>query len=347
MRKSLLLIVLLPMFCFSQTLIQPIAVNTYKSSMRGLHSVDRNIIWATGTDGVILKTVDGEKWKLMRQEALSKLDFRDIHAFNKKEALIMSSGDGCQIYRTKNGGKKWTSVYTNMAKGIFFDGMDFWDDNSGIAFSDPIDGYFYMIKTNDGGKSWEKLVPIKMPKILKGEAGFAASGTGIVCKGDSTVFIGTGGGERARVFKSKNRGKTWKVYDTPLKSGESYGIYSMSFINEKHGVVVGGSYLDSTYTDAICAVTNDGGASWTLVAKKGPKGYRSCVSYNRRGVFISCGRTGVDISMDGKVWRHISDEAYYSCVLNGDVGWLTGKAGKMAKINVKRELVYQYMNFSE
>lgn len=347
MHKLLLLAFLFPFICFGQKLIEPQDINTYKSSMRGLYSVDRNIIWASGTAGVIIKTVDGENWKVIKRPELSKLDFRDIHAFNKKEAVIMSSGDGCEIYRTKNGGKKWSKVYENKTKGIFFDGMDFWNEQSGLAFSDPIDSQLYLIKTNDGGNSWEKLNPVSIPKTLKGEAGFAASGTGIVCVGDSTAFIGTGGGEKARVFKSTNRGENWKAINTPLRGGEGFGIYSMSFINQKHGVVVGGNYQDSTYSDSICAITNNGGESWELISVKPPQGYRSCIAYNGRGVFVSCGRTGVDISTDGKVWRHISNDAYYSCVLNGEVGWLTGKNGKMAKINVKRELVFQYIDVSQ
>jgi photosystem II stability/assembly factor-like uncharacterized protein len=343
MKNLLILLFLFPTYFFSQKLIQPIDANGYKTSMRGLYSVNRDVIWASGTGGVIMKTSNGENWKSIKKVEFEKLDFRDIHAFNKKEAIIMSSGDGCEMYRTKNGGKKWEKVYENKEKGIFFDGMDFWDNKNGIAFSDPINNQFFLIRTEDGGNTWEKIESVNLPKTLTGEAGFAASGTGIVCKGNSTVFIGTGGGERARVYKSTDRGNTWEVYDTPLRGGEGNGIYSMSFIDEKRGIVIGGNYLDSTYIDSICAITSDGGETWKLISEKPPQGYRSCIAYNGKGIFLSCGRTGVDISTDGKSWRHLTDDAYYSCVVNGDTGWLTGRGGKMAKIHIKRELLLQYI----
>jgi hypothetical protein len=49
-------------------------------------------------------------------------------------------------------------------------------------------------------------------------------------------------------------------------------------------------------------------------------------------VCIATGRNGVDVSYDkGNNWRHVSDDAYYSVVLNGNLGWLSGR-NKMAKI---------------
>jgi len=333
MKRISIFLIFLPIIFYGQKIIEPLNVNEHKTSMRGLYNVNKNTTWASGTGGVIL-IYNKNKWKVIKEKSFENLDFRDIHAFNKKEAVIMSSGDGCEIYKTSNGGEKWVKVYENKEEGIFFDGMDFWDDKNGLAFSDPINNQLYIISTNNGGSSWKKLTVL--PNVLDGEAGFAASGTGIVCKGDSTVFIGTGGGKKVRVLKSTNRGRTWKTYDTPLRGGNGYGIYSMSFIDEKNGVVIGGNYFDSTYTNAICAVTNDGGITWELVNKAPPKGYRSCVTHNGKDLFISCGRTGIDISKDGKTWIHVSDDAYYSCVANGDVAWLTGRKGKIAKMNIEQ-----------
>ena len=52
--------------------------------------------------------------------------------------------------------------------------------------------------------------------MLPNEAAFAASGTCLIVQGTSNVWIGTGGGERARVFRSTDRGRTWSVSDTPI-----------------------------------------------------------------------------------------------------------------------------------
>ena len=315
--------------------IIPINENDFKTSKRGLYAVNNNVIWSSGTGGIVMKTTDNNNWTFHYDSSIAHLDFRDIHAFNEQEAIIMSSGDGCEIYKTSNGAKTWSLVYQNHDKGIFFDGMDFWDNQHGLAFGDPIDNHIYIIETKNGGSSWNKLSTITLPKTLEGEAGFAASGTGIQCVGDSTVYIGTGGGEYSRIFISNNRGLTWKVVNTPMRTGEASGIYSLVFTDDKNGVLVGGNYLDSLSLEGNCAITSDGGNTWSL-PKTPPTGYISCVAFNGDDVFLSTGRSGVDVSYDkGINWKHLSNDAYYSCVLNKEGGWLTGRNGKMAKIIIK------------
>ena len=318
-----------------EVVIIPVKNVLAENSKRGLFAVNQNVIWTSGTAGTILSTSNNKDWNKFVDTALVTLDFRDIHAFNEKEAVIMSSGDGCEMYKTIDGGKSWVKVYENKQVGIFFDGMDFWDHNSGIAFSDPIDNRIYMITTTDGGSSWSKLNSKILPKTLAKEAGFAASGTGIVCIGDSTVYIGTGGGETSRVFISYDRGLNWKTVNTPMRTGEASGIYSMVFLDDQNGVVVGGNYLDSASVEGNCAITSDGGLTWQLPTVP-PTGYRSCVAYNGNGILITTGRNGVDVSFDkGMNWKHVSDAAYYSCVITGNSGWLTGKTGKLAKILIE------------
>jgi len=337
--KLNLLYILSFLFLFSckekEVKIIPVKNVFANNSKRGLFAVNKNVIWTSGTEGVVLSTSNNKAWSKFENTDLAHLDFRDIHAFNEKEAIIMSSGNGCEIYKLIDGGKVWKKVYENKQEGIFFDGMDFWDDKNGIAFSDPIDDQIYMITTNDGGNTWSKLISTTLPKTLMGEAGFAASGTGITCVGGSSVYIGTGGGENSRVFMSYDRGLNWNTVNTPMRTGEASGIYSMVFLDELNGVVVGGNYLDSASTDENCAITSDGGLTWRT-PKTSPTGYRSCVAYNGNGVLITTGRNGIDVSYDkGVNWKHISDDAYYSCVINGDSGWLTGRSGKMAQILIE------------
>src|SRR5260370_8171492 len=63
------------------------------ASLRGLSAVSADVIWASGTGGTVIKTVDGGKtWAVMVVPGAEKLDFRGIRAFDDKTALIMSSG---------------------------------------------------------------------------------------------------------------------------------------------------------------------------------------------------------------------------------------------------------------
>lgn len=318
-----------------QVVITPLEVNTFGSSFRGLDANLRGVAWASGNKGTLMRSVNMETWKVFHIPRFSHLDFRDVYCLNAQKAIAMSSGEGCEMYMTNDEGLSWELVYENKKKEVFMDGMDFWNSNHGIAFGDPVNDQFYLIKTQNGGVSWELIRPQNMPPALSGEAGFAASGTSITCYGDSTVWIGTGGAEKARVFKSTDRGLNWEVYNTPIMSGQSSGIYSLLFWNELEGIVVGGSYVDSTNAKANSAITHDGGETWKLIEGNQPQGYRSCVAYSPEAkLFVACGRTGVDISTDFcETWEHISDEGYYSCILNNKKGWLVGRNGKIAKIS--------------
>ncbi|HKF40040.1 MAG TPA: hypothetical protein VKB21_03075, partial [Candidatus Acidoferrum sp.] len=63
------------------------------ASLRGLSVINQNVVWASGTGGTVIKTIDGGKtWKVIVVPGAEKLDFRGIHAFDEKNALIMSSG---------------------------------------------------------------------------------------------------------------------------------------------------------------------------------------------------------------------------------------------------------------
>lgn len=339
MKYSILLVIIFALVACSKKDVKieiiPITLDE-PSLMRGLFLVDENIAWASGTKGIIRYTTNGKDWVVYKDTLFQELDFRDIHAFSKKEAIIMSSGDGCKIYKTKDQCKSWQLVYENTAEGIFFDGMDFWDDKNGIAYSDPINNQLFIITTNDGGSTWKELTDISIPHTLEGEAGFAASGTSIICVGDSTVYIGTGGGAITRIFKSTNRGQTWSVTNTKMRAGEASGIYSMLFANGHRGVAIGGNYLDSASTNGNCIVTINGGQTW-VASQKAPLGYKSCVADNGNGILIATGRIGVDVSKDnGYTWKHVSDDAYYSCVIKGKKGWLSGK-NKLAAITITQK----------
>ena len=61
------------------------------------------IVWASGSNGVILRsTDDGKTWKQLSIAGGGDLDFRDIEAFDEDTAYVMSSGDGdkSRIYKT-------------------------------------------------------------------------------------------------------------------------------------------------------------------------------------------------------------------------------------------------------
>ena len=331
----LICLVLSLFFIYAKTPPMHELETTNKNHLRGLCVVNDKVVWASGANGTFLQTKNGgKKWKVGTIPHAAHLDFRDIHAFDANNAMVLSAGEEAAIYKTNDAGTTWKRSYHNTQEGVFFDGMDFADEQRGAAFSDPIDGKLLIIQTKDGGNTWQNVPTESLPDCLKGEAGYAASGTGIVYKGNQ-IWIATGGGAKARVFHSANDGKTWNAYDTPMVTGNGKGIFSMTMLDELNGVVVGGSYIDSTNQVANCAITADGGKTWELVEKEQPNGYRSCVA-NANDLLVAVGRTGIDFSKDkGRTWKIFSHTGYYACGIGEKYLYAVGKGGKMAKIKLK------------
>ena len=305
--------------------------------LRGLAVVDDQVVWASGQHNTIIKTTNGgNTWQTFKISDDHDLDLRDIEAFNEDTALVISAGRPCKIYKTIDGGNSWSEKYYDDRESVFFDGMDFWDEQNGIAYGDPIDQHFTIIITSNGGETWRSLDSASLPKSLPDEAGFAASGTGIVAMAQDRVWLATGGATSARVFFSNDKGVSWNVSNVPLKSGEGTGIFSISFVDENNGIALGGNYIDSTDKSANCAITNDGGKTWILITEKNPNGYRSCVAVSNNGnLAITVGRTGSEFSTNhGRTWKHLGSEGYFSCGFGQKTAWAVGRSGKMAKLNL-------------
>src|SRR6476646_11741151 len=135
MRFVLPLLVLLTTTVSAQW--EKISVPT-QAGFRGLSVVSEKIVWASGTDGTVIRTLDaGKTWAVMTVVGAERLDFRGIRAFDDKTAVIISSGPAekgqARIYRTGDGGKSWKQVFEEKRTGGFFDAVAFWDRQHGIV----------------------------------------------------------------------------------------------------------------------------------------------------------------------------------------------------------------------
>ena len=309
---------------------------TTSASLRGLSVVDENIAWASGSGGTFLRTTDGQRWESDTVPSAGEYQFRDVEAFSATSALLLTAGNPAKVFKTTDGGNSWLETYSNTTEGIFFDAMDFWDNQHGIAFSDAVGGHLVIITTNDGGASWQEINYDNLPASpADGEGGFAASGTCITTFGDSLVWIGLGSPD-SRVFKSTDRGATWTVVNTPMKGATAAaGIFSLEFISPDYGIAVGGDYELADETKNNAAVTHDGGITWTLIGSKGPKGYRSAVVHvPETDIWLAAGRAGVDYSADnGKTWNLLDTVGYYAIQFGSPgIGYASGSDGRIAKI---------------
>jgi photosystem II stability/assembly factor-like uncharacterized protein len=332
---GLLLVMLLSFAAHAQWQKQKVET---KASLRGLSVVDRRVIWASGTGGTFLKTTDGGKnWTVGRVPGADKLDFRDVEAFDADTAYVLSIGEGesSRIYKTTDGGATWQLQFKNADPKAFFDALAFWDRDHGIAMSDPVDGFYYLVATSDGGKTWTRTGENKMPAAKAGEAAFAASGTCLVARGKTDVYL-VSGGQDARVFRSQDRGSSWTVAETPIVKGSAgSGIFSLAMRDAKNGVIVGGNYEKPNETTSNLAFTADGGRTWTPATGLG--GYRSGVAYVDRDTILAVGSSGTDISTDGgKTWKNLDRENYNAVQAKGKTAvWAVGAGGLVARFDAR------------
>ena len=308
------------------------------ASLRGLSVVNGRVIWASGTGGTFIKTIDGGKtWKVGTVPDAEKLDFRDIEAFDANTAYVLSIGNGksSRIYKTVNGGLTWKLQFKNTNEKAFFDAIACWDRDNCIAMSDPVDGKFVLINTIDGGVNWKPVDTAGMPSTKDGATAFAASGTCLMTYGKSDVLLVSGGNE-ARVFRSADRAKTWSVSDSPIVKGTpGSGIFSIALWNvhdATNGVIVGGNYEKPGEAAGNLAFSDDLGTTW--ISAKGLTGYRSGVVFVDGMTIVAVGSSGSDITRDGgKTWRNIDKASYNAVQAKGKRAvWVVGEKGMVAKM---------------
>ena len=310
------------------------------ASLRGLAVVSPDVAWASGANGTVCRTTDGGvTWQTTVVPGAEELDLRSIAAFDAERALFFTAGTPARLYRTDDGGASFRLVYECELEGAFFDALRFRDQHRGIAFSDPVDGAFLILTSQDGGASWSRLPRAVLPAPLEGEAGFAASNSG-VCVMGATTWIGTGGGARPRVFASSDHGGTWRVADVPLRGGTaSRGVFSLDFWDERNGVAVGGDYTAPDAVGGTAAYTRDGGATWSA-SRSLPGGYRSAVAVvpgHDGRVAFAIGPNGCDVTTDGgRTWSQVGNLGFHTIGFtpDGSAGWASGSEGRIARIEL-------------
>lgn len=300
--------------------------------LRGISAVSAKVVWTSGSLGTVLRTVDrGKTWRSVGPPDTAALQYRDIEAFDADRAVILSIGTGTdsRVYVTSDAGKHWKLTFQNDDPNAFYDCMTFFDRKRGLALSDPVDGKFRIIATNDGGQSWS-VVPANMPEALPGEFAFAASGQCLVSSEGKRAWFATGGGAEARVFRSDDRGLSWKVSSTPIRSTPSGGIFALAFRDPKHGLAVGGDFLTPDQSPDAMALTDDGGKTWKLV-DKAPNEYRSGAAWKTGRTALAVGPTGSDVSRDrGRSWQGFDDGSFDTVDCKRDACWASGEQGRVA-----------------
>jgi photosystem II stability/assembly factor-like uncharacterized protein len=292
------------------------------------------VVWASGSNGVILQSVDaGKNWKRISVAGGEALDFRSVQAIDAQKVYVMSSGEGdkSRIYKTTDGGANWKLQYADARKELFLDALVCVSEIECFSVGDPIDGKFVILHTRDG-QNWTQLPSDHMPAALPNEGAFAAGGTCLAVFNYRDIYFVTGG-PAARVFHSGDAGYSWAVNSTPITSGNaSSGIFSISAW-DKDLVIVGGDYKDPNNRNRVAAYSADQGKTWKL-AELQPGGFRSAVARIDEKSLVAVGPNGEDTSDDGGAhWKHTDSLNLNAlAVLPNKDAWAVGAHGTIARL---------------
>jgi photosystem II stability/assembly factor-like uncharacterized protein len=299
------------------------------ASIRGISVLNDSIAALSGANNTLLLTSNGGRnWKKQNLPFRDTMDFRDVHPFDKDRIALMSAGYPCRIYLLENG--RWNRVYENTDSAAFLNSIYFRDSLHGLAFGDALNGYILVLRTLDGGKSWQRVPKGNLPEEVAGEHGFAASGSCITHdKSDYYIALQSG-------FLQSSDGWQWQFQAThkPFKGGRQ-GWYSIS--DNANGIIaVGGDYrLPNQGFPATLILDDD---VWVSSSDR-LSGYRSVVDCADHFPFcLAAGTNGVDLSTDGgNSWQKVSDLNLNTLqfIPASLIGWAASGSGKIYQFEIQ------------
>lgn len=301
--------------------------------------VSAEVVWLAGHGGSWARSQDGgETWITGSVPGHGDREFRDVHAFDERRAVLMSAGPGdlSRIFRTDDGGGSWREVFVMDHPDGFLDCLDFWDGSRGAAFGDAVQGGLYLLVTDDAGDSWRRLNPAGLPPALDGEGGFAASGTCLRAGPGERGWVATGNGTRPRLLATADRGDSWEATDLPLAAGPSRGATTVEIRPDGLGFVLGGD-ISAEGEGPRVALTADGGLTWSAVGDlpfPGAAYGAAWVPGRNPATVFAVGPGGIGWSRDGGMNWSLADTLSHWAVAFGSTsrGWAVGPGGRVTRI---------------
>ena len=321
--------------------LEPVDVGT-ESLLQAVSAPSADIVWLSGHEGTWARSVDGgTTWTTGVVPGYEDFQFRDVQGFTAQHAVLMSAGPGAasRILRTADGGATWEEVFRMDHPEGFLDCMDFWDVERGLVYGDAVEGDLYLLLTQDGGRSWERIAPDRLPPALEGEGGFAASGSCVDAGSGGRAWVVTGNAAESRLLETENDGESWRVSALPLAAGMGRGATTVGFRPDGMGFALGGD-LDPEGEGPRVALSADRGASWSAVGDLTMAGavYGAAWAPGLDATtVVAVGPGGLDFSLDGGMrWLSADTASYWAVGFSSPTrGWAVGPGGRVTRIVVR------------
>ena len=302
--------------------------------------VDANHVWV-GTQkqqlstmnylrySVAVKTSDGgNTWQFDSIPVPGNPLIVDVAAWDANTCyylFIDLNAGGGSLWKTTDGGSTWTKKTTNQFNGGFPDFLHLFSQNNVLVLGDPVNGYFDIQISHDGGDTWSRVPQANIPAPLAVESGIGGKSSSSVI--DNTIWFASSGG---RCFKSVDGGNNWTA--VMVEPNTVHQMWSVCFTDLLHGIFYKRSALPAVYYK-----TSDGGATWTpfsLVPEKWMPGISRVDGIY--GGYILCAQDTINWGIETSVYYthdffntvNKIDSGLYSSALiyfkDASTGWLSG-----------------------
>jgi len=203
-----------------------------RSGLNAVFFHDRNLGWAVGHDGVIVRTQDGgATWERVYWAPEDENPLMDVWFKNADEGFAI--GAYGSFFETFDGGTTWTSRYISEDDFHLNQIVPAGDDRLYIAAEA---GLFY--RSDDGGATWVDLL-----------TPYEGSFFGVLpLEGDSVLAFGL----RGHLFRSDDAGETWNELDT----------HTVSMLTNSLQLADGTIII--TGLGGVVLVSHDGGQTFVL-----------------------------------------------------------------------------------
>ena len=126
------------------------------AALNGVYFADENVGWAVGAGDVMIYTLDGGLTWSTAGVTTSGDDILTVRVFSRYR-IIVGTDEG-NFYQTQDGGTNWT-LSTNFTLGGTGDieNLKFVNDHEGYAAHTVVAGTGYLLRTIDGGYSWQRV----------------------------------------------------------------------------------------------------------------------------------------------------------------------------------------------
>lgn len=230
---------------------------------------------------LVFTQIASAAWVKQRVMSLSWL--YDVTFADAKKGFIVGSGG--TIYESADGGATWTKrkgfTDDSLKQIRFSDSQNGWILCERDIYNRGSKGSSYMLKTTDGGETWEKL---EFPDGRERIAGFFFN----------AKDIGFAVGENGAIYEYRPERGSWQRQTTPIR----YLLLGGEFSDERGAVIVGAG--GNVY------FSEDGGASWLSSSfQSKPAGKINSVFFQNRSIGWIAGSGGLiyQTMNGGRTWR--------------------------------------------